>query len=335
MKISLLHPFSAEAIGIKESDLYYSHSKSQELALQKLQNDGYNIYIDYFTQRYFPYKKKIKNLTKRFWPVTYPLIKKGAWRKQYSKFHEIAPVSDVTIINMSGHGSGYTFAYAKKLKAKSKPYVAMIGGVNMSLKGVALEYYKNANHILVHTLSQKKQLQKDSEFAKLDIRVLPLGIDTSLFKAKLTSDTNSGQLYQLLYVGRISRLKRIEIAIETVCFLKDRGLNVQLDIIGFNSDTNYKLELIEIIHSLEIEKNVNFLGSKKQKDLVEHYQQADLLLLPSEHESFGMVMVEAMACGTGVIAIKGSVGPEEVICNGENGYVCKKECYAQKIFDLI
>ena len=52
MKISLLHPFSAEAIGIKESDLYYSHSKSQELALQKLQNDGYNIYIDYFTQRY-------------------------------------------------------------------------------------------------------------------------------------------------------------------------------------------------------------------------------------------------------------------------------------------
>ena len=334
--ISLLHPFSAKAIGLKEHDLYYSHSKSQELALQKLEKDGYRVFIEYFTQRIFPYKKTIDKITKRFWPVTYPLIKKRArWRKQYSKFHEMTSISDVTIINMSGHGSGYTFHYAKKLQTNSKPYIAMVGGVNMTLGGLALNYYKNAHHLLVHTSLQKQHLQENNEFAKLDIRVLPLGIDTSLFQPKFSLERKPTHDFQLLYVGRLSRLKRIEIALETISFLKKNNLNVKLNLIGFTSDIEYKTELITLINELGIQQEVNFLGAKQQSELVAHYQQADLLLLPSEHESFGMVMVEAMACGTGVIAIEGSGGPEEVIINGRNGYVCPKDNYAQKILELL
>ena len=241
--ISLLHPFSAKAIGLKEHDLYYSHSKSQELALQKLEKDGYRVFIEYFTQRIFPYKKTIDKITKRFWPVTYPLIKKRArWRKQYSKFHEMTSISDVTIINMSGHGSGYTFHYAKKLQTNSKPYIAMVGGVNMTLGGLALNYYKNAHHLLVHTSLQKQHLQENNEFAKLDIRVLPLGIDTSLFQPKFSLERKPTHDFQLLYVGRLSRLKRIEIALETISFLKKNNLNVKLNLIGFTSDIEYKTE---------------------------------------------------------------------------------------------
>ena len=56
--ISLLHPFSAQAIGLQEDDLYHSHSKAQELALQKIQDQQpiYHISIDYFTGKWIPYQ---------------------------------------------------------------------------------------------------------------------------------------------------------------------------------------------------------------------------------------------------------------------------------------
>ncbi len=76
---------------------------------------------------------------------------------------------------------------------------------------------------------------------------------------------------------------------------------------------------------LEVKDNINFVGSVEQKQLVPYYQKANLLLLPSAHESFGMVMVEAMACGTPVVALKGSGGPDEIIENGINGILTTKE----------
>lgn len=334
LTISLLHPFSAKAIGVEEQDLYYSHSKSQELALRKLQNDDFVIYIDYFTQKIFPYQKKVQNLVKRFWPVTYPLVKKrGKWRKQSSKFHEYANLCNVTIINMSGHGSPYTFNYARKLKLKDMPYIAMIGGVNMSFTSQAIEYYKNANHILVHTHLQRKELKKNKYFENFDIRVLPLGIDTEIFKPVIS--ISKSHSFKLLFVGRISRLKRIEIALKTVHFLKKKNCLVKLDILGFVSDSNYKKELLQLAEELNIVDQVNFLGAKKQEDLVGFYRDADILLLPSEHESFGMVMVEAMGCGCAAAAIEGSGGPEEIIKNEVNGLITSIDSYSEKIYELL
>ncbi len=78
--ISLLHPFSAKAIGLNEEDLYHSHSKPHELALVALQNEGYKVSIDYFTGNWIPYKKTLNSIIKCFWPVTYPYFKKHVSR---------------------------------------------------------------------------------------------------------------------------------------------------------------------------------------------------------------------------------------------------------------
>ena len=77
------------------------------------------------------------------------------------------------------------------------------------------------------------------------------------------------------------------------------------------------------------------VGTVDQVDLVPYYQKADLLLLPSEHESFGMVMVEAMACGTPVAALKGSGGPDEVVEDGINGLLCNKEDFHIRILEYF
>ncbi len=336
MKIQFLHPFSAKAIGLSEKDLFFSHSKPHEKAMLKLQEEGYEVAIEYFTSGVFPFTKKINGIKKRFWPITKPFInKRHHWRKQHSLFHywsSFFNTPDVTIINMSGHGSPYCFKLAKMLVKKRKPYLTMIGGIHISEDFAAKEYYQNAHHIIVHTEVQKKQLLQKETFKTLNIQVMPLGIDTSLFIPKEMDQ----ERFELLFVGRISPLKQIELCLETLAYLlKNHKKQVSLSIIGPISDETYFLELKRLVKQLQIVEQVKFLGSVEHKQLVPFYQKANLLLLPSAHESFGIVMVEAMACGTPVVALSGSGGPDEIIENGLNGILATKETYASRILEFM
>lgn len=336
MKIFLLHPFSAKAIGLHENDLYYSHSKPQENAMLKLQEKGYHVSIEYFTGNMLPYSKIVKGIKKRFWPITKPLLKnRHTWRRQYSWFHYIynlinAP--DVTIINMSGHGSKYCFKLARLLRKKGKPYITMIGGMHLSSEGAAKEYYQNAHHIIVHTKFQKKQMLQLETFKNLKIRIMPLGVDTDIF---FPLPRNRPEI-ELLFVGRITRLKQIELCIETLAFLlKHQKKEVSLTIVGPVSDSTYYTELKTLATQLGISDHLNFVETIEQNYLVAYYQKADILLLPSAHESFGMVMVEAMACGTPVAALKGAGGPDEIIEDGGNGILATKNTFSQRVLELV
>jgi glycosyltransferase involved in cell wall biosynthesis len=334
--IFLLHPFSAKAIGLSEKDLLFSHSKPHERALLKLKAEGYAVAIDYFTGTFLPFTKYIYGIKKRFWPITKPLLKqRHGWRMQHSFFH-YAMFSknppDLTIINMSGHGSAYCFKLAEMLLKKEKPYIAMMGGVHISEHAAASAYFKGAHHIIVHTEIQKRELRHSEVFKNLDIEIMPLGIDTTLFKPTKKRSEN----YELLFVGRISRLKQIELCLETVAHLKKNQIvAINLSIVGPASDTTYLIELKALTKKLNIETNVGFVGSVNQSELVPYYQRAQLLLLPSAHESFGMVMVEAMACGTPVAALRGAGGPDEIVVNDENGILATKEDFSEKVLNYL
>lgn len=334
--ITLLHPFSAKAIGLKETDLYYYHSKPHENVLRALKQKNYKVEITYFTGKWIRYSKTINGVKKVFWPITSPILKKRHhWRKQKSWFqllyYNFSP-PDVTFINMSGNGSPFVFKLGEILYKKRKPYIAMVGGMHMSTVDNALNYYQKASHIIVHTNIQKAKLKELTEFKHLDIRVVPLGIDTKVFKPLLNENRNK----ELLFVGRISRLKQIELAILSVSNLINQGhTDVKLNIIGPISNKVYYGELINMLKQLDIEDHVVFKGSLPQESLLEYYQQALLLLLPSKHESFGMVMVEAMSCGMPVIALKGAGGPDELIENAFNGMLCKKDDFNIKVLEVI
>ena len=140
---------------------------------------------------------------------------------------------------------------------------------------------------------------------------------------------------KLLYVGRISRLKQIEVAINSMVVLKSNNIECRLNIVGPISDLTYYDELKNLVIKLDLIDNVNFIGSVKQEQLVSFYQDADVVLLPSKHESFGMVITEAMACGTPAISLVGSGGPEEIIENGFDGFVVPRENYRDTVLKLL
>ncbi len=302
----------------------------------KLQEEGYEVSIAYFTGNIFPFTKKINGVTKRFWPITKPLIKKRqGWRKQHSLFHywnSFFNPPDLTIINMSGNGSSYCFKLANVLLKKQKPYIAMIGSMYVSTDKETMDYFAHAAHIIVHTNLQKANLKEITAFKSLDIKVMPLGVDTAFFTPKLDIVKRS----ELLFVGRITRLKQIELAIHAAHKIIIEGQQLTcLNIVGPISDSEYFEELKELVNKLQLQDYVIFRGAIKQEELLPFYQNAYLLLLPSKHESFGMVMIEAMACGTPVAALIGSGGPDEIVVDGYNGILATKKTYTLRVFEYM
>ena len=312
------------------------HSQPHAISLNKFSLQTKSLCsIDYFTSEFSFSEKQVKSLKYRFFPVSFSLRgNHKKFRKQISQrclkeYKKNTP--EITIINMSGHSSEFSFILSKIILKNNKKYIAMLGGQHYSDIERNFQYYSNADHLLVHTKSQKIEMQKISMFKNLDIRVFPLGVEIEKFNPK-EKIINILETPKLIFVGRIIDWKRIHLAIESVKWLKNNQFpDTKLNIVGPTSSKNYFLKLKKLINNYGLEKNILFLGEKKHSDLVELYRESDLLLLPSELETFGMVMIESMACGTPVAAINSRGGPNDTIINYENGILCDIEEYNQSI----
>ncbi len=146
------------------------------------------------------------------------------------------------------------------------------------------------------------------------VSVIPCGVDLKLFRpipreeARKAVGLDRGLC--ILFVGRIHPIKGIETILEALRLLVDRfGLSrqeVELLVIGGDPSQNggELARLRSLSDRLGIKDMVRFRGAQRHEDLPNFYSAADVLVLPSRHESFGMVALEAMACGTPVVASK-------------------------------
>jgi D-inositol-3-phosphate glycosyltransferase len=131
----------------------------------------------------------------------------------------------------------------------------------------------------------------------------------------------------ILFVGRIEPLKGIETLIRTMSRRPsgDDHRPVHLAIIGGEPDaspeeiTAEMRRLQKLCDDLGIDQSVVFLGKRRQDTLQYYYSAAEVVVMPSHYESFGMVALEAMACGTPVIASDvGGLG--FLVRDGETGF---------------
>jgi len=124
----------------------------------------------------------------------------------------------------------------------------------------------------------------------------------------------------ILFVGRIEPLKGIDQLLKAMPYLQN-GQRSRLIIIGGDRSSRYEMrKLLELSRNLQIQDSVTFLGLIRQEQLPYYYSAADACVVPSYYESFGLVALESLACGTPVVAT--DVGDlKSIIRQGKTGYV--------------
>jgi D-inositol-3-phosphate glycosyltransferase len=175
--------------------------------------------------------------------------------------------------------------------------------------------------------------------------VVPPGVDLSVFQpidrteARRKIGYGTGRL--LLFVGRLERLKGVEVAIRALALLRDRAHeDVRLLILGEDSkdgDESEKERLKAIATAAGVRDQVDFLGSVAHHELPYFYSAADVCVMPSYSESFGLVGLEAQACGRPVVG-SGVTGLRSVVRDEVSGYLIDSHdpaAYAERIGRLL
>ncbi len=183
---------------------------------------------------------------------------------------------------------------------------------------------KDCHRVIAPTEKEKEHLIRSYKASPGAVSVIPCGVNLDLFRSieKQTARSYLGLDGEriILYVGRIVPLKGIDRMVMALPYLQN-GHRVRLLIIGGDEQSKDELERLKsLTQRLEVQDSVTFLGLVDQERLPYFYSAADLCVFPSYYESFGLVALESLACGTPVVATNVG-GIEGVIRPGETGYV--------------
>ncbi len=167
------------------------------------------------------------------------------------------------------------------------------------------------------------------------ISIIPGGVDLERFapapQAAARAEIGVRESRVLLFVGRIQRLKGLEILLRAFALARERGQadDTRLLIVGglpvrtgrgLGHETREISRLERLSQRLGVARQVTFVGAVQQERLPLYYSAADATVMPSSYESFGLVAVESLACGTPVVASRVG-GLTTIVRDGETGFL--------------
>jgi D-inositol-3-phosphate glycosyltransferase len=180
--------------------------------------------------------------------------------------------------------------------------------------------------ILAATEREKDQLIGYYGASAERISVVPCGVNLERFRplSKISARRSLGYGAHeavVLFVGRLAPVKGIDRLLTAFSYLANQNESLRLVVIGGDGQHTPELrELVRLSRRLGIERAVTFAGRVAHEDLPPYYAAADVLVLSSHYESFGLVALESLASGTPVVATP--VGAmESIIRDGKTGRV--------------
>ena len=169
--------------------------------------------------------------------------------------------------------------------------------------------------------------------ANLDnINLVPCGVDLGTFKP-ISREVSRGNLglngdKVLLYVGRIESLKGLDLLVHTAAQIRnvDDIDGMRVLVVGGDDGKSRELDRIKkLTQELNVSNIFDFVGRVDQDELPMYYSAADVCVVPSFYESFGLAALESMACGTPVVASRVG-GLSTVVKHGSTGYLQSWRC---------
>jgi D-inositol-3-phosphate glycosyltransferase len=179
---------------------------------------------------------------------------------------------------------------------------------------------RDADRTLVLTCGEARLLHQAYGLSGAKLTVVPAGVDLERFQpaVRVATPRPAGPP-KLLFVGRLQPLKGPDVAVRTLAEVRRTLPDARLRIIGGVSGSGAgptgPVGLRALAHELGIAEAVELLPAIDQRELAAHYRAADVVLVPSRSETFGLVALEAQACGIPVVAAE-VAGLEAVVGRG-------------------
>ena len=288
--------------GFNTSNLFKFKSSNHNSYSIKI-NNGKNNFEVYYFKPFF-----------QFWPYSINLQMKKFLKKHKDEYDVI-------------HVHGYQSYEAKIVSKIFKTYtltahdvIAHYGGWLAFMKGVfdkviGKQILRNAKHLIALTPENIKEYN-DILNCNDKIELIPDGINHFMKKPKskmLLKQYNNPD-FVILFVGRLVEYKGVQHIINALPSIIKKYSNIKFIIVG--EDQGHKEILIKQAKQLNVEKYCCFTG--KVNNLEEYYNLADVFVLPSHAEGFGLTAVEAMSVGTPtILANKGGL---KYILKQDGGY---------------
>jgi D-inositol-3-phosphate glycosyltransferase len=187
------------------------------------------------------------------------------------------------------------------------------------------EIVANADRIITSTDEGKNNLINLYGANPKKVDVIPPGVDLDFFhpedkeKARRELDLTDYRRV-LLFAGRLQPFKGLDLLLHAMTNLPNHG-TTRLLVVGGNAGKGDELvRMNSLVTELGISNMVSFVGAVEHENMPKFYNAADICVVPSYHESFGMVALESLASGTPVVAARVG-GLATIVRDGETGYL--------------
>ncbi|HMB44639.1 MAG TPA: glycosyltransferase family 4 protein [Candidatus Methanoperedens sp.] len=201
-------------------------------------------------------------------------------------------------------------------------YLGKIGSVGKFIEQVV---FRMSNHSIAVSNHTKKSLESLG-IDQNNIYIVTNGIDMK------TINQIKPSIYtcDIIFIGRIIKEKNVDILIESVHNIKKYLPDIQCHIIGGGPEEK---KLKNLICDLGLQDNIKFFGFLDYIDVIAMLKSSKVLVLPSTREGFGIVIIEAFACGVPVITVRSPRNAANELVNKDAGFVV--DLNAREIGDSI
>ncbi len=199
------------------------------------------------------------------------------------------------------------------------------------------EVLENCDRIVAYTAIEKREIEKVFNIETDKISVIPAGIDKNIFKPpKFLSERPP----IVISAGRMAKIKDIPFLLNVLKRVAENNKDIKsllFIIIGGNRNERNKLGLEVMVKNLKLERFVSFVDGVPQEVLAKYFQISRVFVGTSNHETFGLLPVEARSCGTPFV-VRANSSYLATAKNGEGGYFTDNDSekkMAEKIGEIL